>query len=85
MAFLAGAIASAQDDPLMFGFYGVLVPASVLLVINRPTVLWLLPAGLSVLINTRSSIVSQATSRTDTGLFRTREATTVLNPGDEAN
>lgn len=60
MALFAGAIASALDDPLMFGFYGVLVPASVLLVINRPAVLWLLPAGLCVLINTRSSIVSRA-------------------------
>ncbi|MDP0977962.1 hypothetical protein, partial [Klebsiella pneumoniae] len=54
------AIAYVLDDPLMYGLYGALVPAAVLLAIKRPGALWLLPAVLCLLSNTRSSIVTRA-------------------------
>jgi hypothetical protein len=44
----------------MYGFYGALVPAAVLVAIKSPGVLWLLPAALCLLSNTRSSIVTRA-------------------------
>ncbi|PSS57312.1 TraX family protein [Pseudomonas sp. BBP2017] len=59
-AITAGVLAYLLDDTLMYGFYGVLVPAAVLIAIKRPGILWLLPALLCVLINTRSSIVAKA-------------------------
>lgn len=46
MALMAAAIAYVLDDPLMYGLYGALVPAAVLLAIKRPGALWLLPAVL---------------------------------------
>lgn len=60
LAITAGALAYLLNDTLMYGFYGVLVPATVLIAIKRPGILWLLPALLCVLINTRSSIVARA-------------------------
>lgn len=60
MALIATTIAYVLDDPLMYGFYGALVPAAVLLAIKKPCVLWLLPAALCLLSNTRSSIVIRA-------------------------
>lgn len=61
MALIALAVGYAMHDPLMYGVYGALVPAAVLLAIKRPGALWLLPAALSLLSNTRSSsIVTKA-------------------------
>jgi len=60
MALMAAAVAYVLDDPLMYGFYGALVPAAVLVAIKNPGVLWLLPAALCLLSNTRSSIVTRA-------------------------
>ena len=60
VALMVAAIAYVLDDPLMYGFYGALVPAAVLLAIKRPGVLWSLPAALCLLSNTRSSIVIRA-------------------------
>ncbi|MDD2059198.1 conjugal transfer protein TraX [Pseudomonas putida] len=60
MALIAAIVAYGLDDPLMYGFYGALVPATVLLAIKRPGILWLLPATLCLLINTRSSILARA-------------------------
>lgn len=60
LAITAGALAYLLNDTLMYGFYGVLVPATVLIAIKWPGILWLLPALLCVLINTRSSIVARA-------------------------
>jgi hypothetical protein len=60
MGLMAAVIAYLLDDPLMYGFYGVLVPAAVLIAIKSPSVLWLLPAALCLLSNTRSSIVTRA-------------------------
>lgn len=60
MALIAAVIAYVLDDPLMYGFYGALVPAAVFLAIKRPGVLWLLSAVLCLLSNTRSSIVTRA-------------------------
>ncbi|MGS0738162.1 TraX family protein [Pseudomonas sp. GG8] len=60
IALIAAEIAYVLDDPLMYGFYGALVPAAVLLAIKSPGVLWLLPAILCLMSNTRSSIVTRA-------------------------
>ena len=60
MALMAAAVAYVLDDPLMYGFYGALVPAAVLIAIKGPGVLWLLPAALCLMSNTRSSIVTRA-------------------------
>jgi hypothetical protein len=60
MALIAVAVAYLLDDPLMYGLYGALVPAAVVLAIKSPGVTWLLPAGLCLLSNTRSSIVTRA-------------------------
>nr|WP_262924668.1 conjugal transfer protein TraX [Pseudomonas fluorescens] len=60
LAIMSAAIAYVLDDPLMYGFYGALVPAAALIAIKRPGVLWLLPAALCLLSNTRSSIVTRA-------------------------
>ena len=60
MALVAAAVAYVLDDPLMYGFYGALVPTAFLLAIKRPGVLGLLPSALCLLSNTRSSIVSRA-------------------------
>jgi len=62
MALLAAAIAYVLDDPLMYGFYGALVPAAVLIAISytHPRAHGLLPAALCLLSNTRSSIVTKA-------------------------
>ena len=60
MALMAAAVAYGLDDPLMYGFYGALVPAAGLVAIKNPGVLWLLPAALCLLSNTRSSIVTRA-------------------------
>ncbi len=60
MALITAALAYVLDDPLMYGFYGALVPAAVLLAIKRPGIFWLLPAVLCLLSNTRSSIVTRA-------------------------
>ena len=60
MALIAAVVAYVLDDPLMYGFFGALVPAAVLLAIKSPGVLGLLPAALCLLSNTRSSIVTRA-------------------------
>ncbi len=61
MALMAAACAYVFKDPLMYGFYGALVPAAVLVAIKKPGVVWLLPAALCLLINTRSgTIVTKA-------------------------
>ncbi|MDD1152328.1 conjugal transfer protein TraX [Pseudomonas sp. TNT2022 ID357] len=59
-ALMAAAVAYVLDDPLMYGFYGALVPTAVLVAIKTPGVLWFLPAVLCLLSNTRSSIVTRA-------------------------
>jgi hypothetical protein len=59
-ALTAAAVAYSIKDPLMYGFYGALVPAAVLIAIKKPGVLWLLPAILCLLSNTRGSAASRA-------------------------
>lgn len=60
MALIALAVGYTLHDPLMYGVYGALVPAAVLIAIKRSGGLWLLPAVLCLLSNTRSSIVTRA-------------------------
>lgn len=60
MASVAAGLAYVLDDPLMYGVYGALVPTALLLAIKCQGILWLLPAVLCMLINTRSSIIVRA-------------------------
>jgi hypothetical protein len=60
LALIAATIAYVLDDPLMYGFYGALAPAAVLLALKMPGVLGLLPAVLCLLSNARSNIVTRA-------------------------
>lgn len=57
-----GAILAAYvlSEPLMYGFYGVFVPAALVLAIKRPELFALLPVALCVVINTRSGLFEQA-------------------------
>ena len=48
------------DERLMYGFLGCLLPAALLLAIKRPGPIWLVPALLSVAVNTRSSLWARA-------------------------
>ncbi|MNJ42257.1 TraX protein [compost metagenome] len=56
-AILAGYLLS---EPLMYGFYGVLVPAALVLAIKRPELFALLPVALCVAVNSRTSLFEQA-------------------------
>jgi hypothetical protein len=44
------------SEPLMFGFYGVLVPAALLLAIKRPELFALLPVALCAAANSRTGL-----------------------------
>ncbi|MDH0731463.1 conjugal transfer protein TraX [Pseudomonas sichuanensis] len=57
-----GAILAAYllNEPLMYGFYGVLVPAALVLAIKRPELFALLPVALCVASNSRTGLFEQA-------------------------
>lgn len=56
-AILAGYLLS---EPLMYGFYGVFVPAALVLAIKRPELFALLPVVLCVVVNSRTGLFEQA-------------------------
>ncbi|APE99162.1 MULTISPECIES: TraX family protein [Pseudomonas] len=56
-AILAGYLLS---EPLMYGFYGVFVPAALVLAIKRPELFALLPVALCVTVNSRTGLFEQA-------------------------
>lgn len=56
-AMVAGYVLS---EPLMYGFYGVLVPAALVLAIKRPERFLVIPVALCVLINTRTDLFERA-------------------------
>lgn len=56
-AILVGYLLS---EPLMFGFYGVLVPAALLLAIKRPDLFALLPVALCAAANSRTGLFEEA-------------------------
>ncbi len=56
-AILAGYMLS---EPLMYGFYGVFVPAALVLAIKRPELFALLPVVLCVAVNSRTGLFEQA-------------------------
>lgn len=56
-AMVAGYVLS---EPLMYGFYGVLVPAALVLAIKRPERFLVIPVVLCVLINTRTDLFERA-------------------------
>lgn len=60
LAVGASVMAAWLDERLMYGLLGCLLPAALLLAIQRPGPLWLLPALLSVAVNTRSSMWARA-------------------------
>ncbi|MDF3172153.1 TraX family protein [Pseudomonas sp. ER28] len=62
LVLAVGAIAAAYllSEPLMYGFYGVLVPAALVLAIRRPELFALLPVVLCVAINTRTGLFERA-------------------------
>lgn len=60
MAAIALGFASLLADPLMYGFYGVLVPAALVLAIKRPEFFAMLPVVLCVMANSRTGLFAQA-------------------------
>ncbi|MNJ31536.1 TraX protein [compost metagenome] len=62
LVLAVGAIAAAYllSEPLMYGFYGVFVPAALVLAIRRPELFALLPVALCVAINTRTGLFERA-------------------------
>ncbi|MDT3713679.1 TraX family protein [Pseudomonas soli] len=62
MVLAGGAILAAYllSGPLMFGFYGVFVPAALVLAIKRPELFALLPVALCVAANSRAGLFEQA-------------------------
>ena len=60
LALGASVVAAWLDTQLMYGLLGCLLPAALLLAIQRPGPVWLLPALLSVAMNTRSSLWARA-------------------------
>ncbi|MBQ53803.1 MAG: conjugal transfer protein TraX [Pseudomonadaceae bacterium] len=57
---LAGVtVAVLIQERLMYGVFGALLPAALLLAIQRPGPVWLLPAALCVLANSRSRWVAE--------------------------
>ncbi|OWQ34171.1 TraX family protein [Pseudomonas sp. DrBHI1] len=62
LVLAGGAILAAYllSEPLMYGVFGVFVPASLVLAIRRPELFALLPVALCVVINTRSGLFEQA-------------------------
>lgn len=58
MASAAAVLAYMLSAPLMYGFIGALIPAALLLAIKQPGWLWLLPAVLCVLSNSRSHLLT---------------------------
>lgn len=53
-------VAYLLNEPLMYGFYGVLVPAALVLAIKRLELFALLPVALCVAINSRAGLFEQA-------------------------
>lgn len=62
MVLAGGAILAAYllSGPLMFVFYGVFVPAALVLAIKRPELFALLPVALCVAANSRAGLFEQA-------------------------
>ena len=62
LVLAGGAILAAYllSEPLMFGFYGVFVPAALVLAIKRPELFALLPVALCAAANSRTGLFEQA-------------------------
>ncbi|MGE7993438.1 TraX family protein [Pseudomonas sp. NPDC089554] len=62
LVLAGGALIAAYllNDPLMYGFYGVLLPTALLLAIRRPEYFALLPVVLCVVINARTGLWGRA-------------------------
>ena len=54
LALTGVAVAVMIQERLMYGVFGALLPAALLLAIQRPGLVWLLPAALCVLANSRN-------------------------------
>lgn len=60
MAAAAAALAGLLNEPLMYGFFGVLLPSALLLAIKRPALFAFVPVALCVIINTRTGLFARA-------------------------
>lgn len=62
LVLAGGAILAAYllSESLMYGFFGVIVPAALVLAIKRPELFALLPMGLCVAINSRTGLFERA-------------------------
>lgn len=60
LASMALLSAYLLNEPLMYGFTGVVIPAAFVLAIKRPEVLALLPVVLCVVANSRTGLLEQA-------------------------
>lgn len=60
MTIVAIGIAYTLSDPLMYGFYGVLIPAALVYAIKRPEFFVMVPVVLCVLVNSRTGLFDQA-------------------------
>jgi hypothetical protein len=54
LALVGVSVAVLIQERLMYGVFGALLPAALLLAIQRPGLVWLLPAALCVLANSRN-------------------------------
>lgn len=60
MAIAAAVLAYFLNAALMYGFIGALIPAALLIAIQRPGILWLVPAALCLVVNMPSHILAGA-------------------------
>jgi hypothetical protein len=60
VAAIAVGIAYLFSTPLMYGFYGVLLPGALVLAIKRPEFFAMLPVVLCVMANSRTGLFTQA-------------------------
>jgi len=54
LAIVGVSVAVLMQERLMYGVFGALLPTALLLAIQRPGIVWLLPAALCVLANSRN-------------------------------
>lgn len=60
LALAAAAAAHVLNESLMYGFFGVLLPATFVLAVKRPEFFAMLPVMLCVAVNSRGGLFSQA-------------------------
>lgn len=59
LTLIGTSVAMLMQEHLMYGVFGALLPAALLLAIRRPGLAWLLPAALCLLANSRNRWVAE--------------------------